>query len=279
MHTLADRGPLTGKQIQQARNEIRLATTFPAHLAERGRTLADCTQADVDAWYAGGYTARRLTDAFLRRAMRSKHMPTVAIPHRSTSNPTPLTQHPRLALLRQTTNRDNIPLQNRVAASLVLLYAQPLARIAWLTIDDVLDKDGDVPIRLCDPHAPVPEPFAGMLLAHLDQRPNTMTVTNPNARWLFPGRRAGQPMPPTPPKSVSATWTSPPSEDACRRSATSCSRPPHLWSPACSATTTTPPLSSPPRPEVTAGPRRLRRRDMESIRPSEPAANGDSLAR
>ncbi|WP_331748725.1 hypothetical protein OG520_42240 (plasmid) [Streptomyces sp. NBC_00984] len=28
------------------------------------------------------------------------------------------------------------------------------------------------------------------------QRPNTMTATNPDARWLFPGRRAGQPMTP-----------------------------------------------------------------------------------
>ncbi|MFJ7495717.1 hypothetical protein ACIQZB_31850 [Streptomyces sp. NPDC097727] len=59
------------------------------HLAERGRSLADCAQADADAWYAGGYTARRLTHAFLRWAMRSKHMPKVAIPHRSTSNPAP----------------------------------------------------------------------------------------------------------------------------------------------------------------------------------------------
>lgn len=35
-----------------------------------------------------------------------------------------------------------------------------------------------------------------MLLTYLNQRPNTMTATNPNARWLFPGRRAGQPMTP-----------------------------------------------------------------------------------
>ncbi|MEV8227146.1 hypothetical protein AB0P41_13995 [Streptomyces sp. NPDC079167] len=26
------------------------------HLVQRGRALADCTQADVDAWYAGGCT-------------------------------------------------------------------------------------------------------------------------------------------------------------------------------------------------------------------------------
>lgn len=39
-------------------------------------------------------------------------------------------------------------------------------------------------------------PFDGMLLNYLGQRPNTKTATNPDARWLFPGRRAGQPMTP-----------------------------------------------------------------------------------
>lgn len=196
LNTLADRGPLTSKQIQQARNEIHLAAAFLGHLAERGRALADCTQADVDAWYAGGYTARRITRAFLRWAMRSKHMTAVTVPHRSTSNPAPLAQHQRLALLRQTVNRDDVPLQDRVAAALVLLHAQPLTRIARLTTDDVLQEDGEVLVRLGDPPSPVPEPLAGMLLDYLGQRPNTMTATNPDSRWLFPGRRAGQPMTP-----------------------------------------------------------------------------------
>ncbi|MFI0716474.1 hypothetical protein ACH4SK_38980 [Streptomyces inhibens] len=54
------------------------------------------------------------------------HMPTVTVLHRSTSNPAPLAQHHRLALLRQTIDREDVPLQDRVAAALVLLYAQPL---------------------------------------------------------------------------------------------------------------------------------------------------------
>ncbi|MGW3624788.1 hypothetical protein [Streptomyces sp. NPDC000880] len=194
LNTLASRSPLTSDQIQQARDEMRLAAAFLAHLAQRGHSLADCTQADVDTWYAGGYTARHLTHAFLRWAMRSKHMLALTVPHRSTSNPAPIAQHQRLALLRQAVNREDVPLQDRIAAALVLLYAQPLTRITRLTTDDVLQKDGEIHVRLGDPPAPVPEPFASLLLAYLDQRPNTMTATNPETRWLFPGRRAGQPM-------------------------------------------------------------------------------------
>jgi hypothetical protein len=194
LHTLADRGSLTSDQVRQARDEIRLATAFLAHLDQRGSTLAGCAQADVDAWYAGGYTARRLTHAFLRWAMRAKHMPAIVVPHRSTSNPTPIAQHQRLALRRQAVHREDVPHRDRIAAVLVLLYAQPLTRIVRLTIDDVLQKNGETLVRLGDPPSPVPEPFAGLMLAYLNERPNTMTATNPDARWLFPGRRAGQPM-------------------------------------------------------------------------------------
>jgi hypothetical protein len=43
---------------------------------------------------------------------------------------------------------------------------------------------------------PVPEPFAGLLLAAASQRQNMSTATNPSSRYLFPGRRAGQPINP-----------------------------------------------------------------------------------
>jgi len=72
----------------------------------------------------------------------------------------------------------------------MLLYAQPpVTRILRLTIDDVFHQDNEVSIRLGDPPTPVPEPFAELLLRHIDQRLNLTTATNPNARWLFPGLR------------------------------------------------------------------------------------------
>jgi hypothetical protein len=37
-------------------------------------------------------------------------------------------------------------------------------------------------------------PVADLLLRWIDNRDNTNTTTNPNSRWPFPGRRAGQPM-------------------------------------------------------------------------------------
>lgn len=194
LRRFADCGPITEKQTQQARDEIRRAIAFLAWLHERGRSLGTCGQADVDAWYAGGYVARRLTHAFLRWSMHNRLLATVEIPTRDTRNPAPVSQHQRLATIRRLLTDDDIPLLTRVAALLMLLYAQPLTRVLRLTIDDVLHDDGELSIRLGDPPTPVPEPFAGLLLEHIDHRLNLTTATNQNARWLLPGRRGGQGM-------------------------------------------------------------------------------------
>ena len=77
----------------------------------------------------------------------------------------------------------------RVAACVLLLYAQPVTRIMTLTVDDIVDDDGSMTLRLGDPPAPVPEPFATLVRRLLAQRPAGSTN-----RWLFPGRRPGQPL-------------------------------------------------------------------------------------
>ncbi|MEJ8631920.1 hypothetical protein [Streptomyces sp. MS2.AVA.5] len=55
-------------------------------------------------------------------------------------------------------------------------------------------RHGDtVLLRLGDPASPVPAPAAALLLEHVANRDNMNTATKPASRWLFPGRRAGQP--------------------------------------------------------------------------------------
>ncbi|WP_406043222.1 hypothetical protein OG799_04065 [Micromonospora sp. NBC_00898] len=79
---------------------------------------------------------------------------------------------------------------------ILLRCAQPVSRIIRLTIDDIIRDDDQVLLRLGDPPSPVPEPVAALLLEHLDRRINMRTATNRESRWLFPGRRAGQPLQP-----------------------------------------------------------------------------------
>jgi hypothetical protein len=99
-------------------------------------------------------------------------------------------------VLRRFLTDEQILLRTRVAACLVLLYAQPVSRLLRLTLWDVLDHAGQVSLRLGDPPTPVPEPFAAMLTELATNRANMNTATNPDSDWLFPGGRAGQPLSP-----------------------------------------------------------------------------------
>ena len=81
------------------------------------------------------------------------------IPRQRQTRRLPISQHRRLALLNRFLTDQRIPLRTRVAACLLLLYAQPVARLVRLTIDDVIDHDGQVFIRLGAPRARSPNPL------------------------------------------------------------------------------------------------------------------------
>ena len=120
--------------------------------------------------------------------------PRFRLPTPATRHAAPLEQRERLNLLGYLLTSGDLPLRPRVAAIIVLLYAQPLSRVVRLTIDDVIHDGDQVLLRLGDPPSPLPAPVADLLLTWIDNRDNMNTATNHHSRWLFPGRRAGQPM-------------------------------------------------------------------------------------
>ncbi|MFJ1550856.1 hypothetical protein [Streptomyces sp. NPDC088246] len=124
-------------------------------------------------------------------------MPRLKVPTIRTENPAPISQHHRIALIRKIMTSDDLPLMERIAAALILLYAQPVRRLVRLTVHDVQHDGDQVALLLGDPPTPVPEPFAELLLGYIrDGRLNRPGGTLPASDWLFPGRRAGQPVDP-----------------------------------------------------------------------------------
>jgi hypothetical protein len=193
----AEGRPLGTHTRNRAAAQVRRATEFLAWLAESGHTLGDCGQADLDRWHAAhrGHEHHSLRP-FLLWATDTKRMPPLAVPLHENGHQAPISQHHRLGLLRRLLTDDTPALRTRVAAILVLLYAQPLSRVVRLTTGDIIIDGDHVLLRLGEPPSPVPEPFAALLLALRDSRTNMRTATNPNSPWLFPGRRAGQPLRP-----------------------------------------------------------------------------------
>lgn len=134
--------------------------------------------------------------AFLQWAATTRLSRRFELPNGSSPSGAPLPERDRTVLLGRLLTDQRAPLCTRAAAVILLLHAQPVSRITRLTVDDVV-RDGDQTLlRLGDPPSPMPEPVAALLLEYLGQRTNMRIVTNRDSRWLFPGRRAGQPLHP-----------------------------------------------------------------------------------
>ena len=188
---------LTDAARRTAGEQFTQAERFLTWLDSRDRHLGECTQADLDAWHAQAADHHKSAlRAFLTWAANTRHMPKLALPTLHGRSGEHLTQARRLALLRKVLTDDQAPTAPRVAACLLLLYAQPISRIVRLTTDDILRDGGQVRIRLGEPPSPVPDPFAELLLQLVDNRQNMHITTNSTNRWLFPGQRAGQPLHP-----------------------------------------------------------------------------------
>jgi hypothetical protein len=197
LRTRAERKPLTTAGRRYAGEQVKTATVFLRWLSRQGTGLADCRQTDVDAWYAENRdSARNLIRPFLLWCMATKLTGRFRLPPVATRHAAPLPDNERISHLGRILTDQDLPLQVRAAAAILLLYAQPLSRIARLTLDDVIQDGDQVLLRLGEPPTPVPGPAADLLLEWMGSRGNMNTATNRNSPWLFPGRRAGQPMNP-----------------------------------------------------------------------------------
>ena len=178
--------PLTPPARTYAQLEFIHATAFCTWLAEHDHHPSALSQVDLDGYYTRLKIGHRQSlRGFLNWAMISRHLPKLTFARTRFTTGEALTHTDRLDLLRGLVNDDDHPdgdgsLRTRVAACVLLLYAQPVTRIVTLTVDDIVDdENGAMTLRLGDT-------LVRRLLA---QR----TASNTN-RWLFPGRRPGQPL-------------------------------------------------------------------------------------
>jgi hypothetical protein len=181
----ASDGPKRAAQ-QQITETVKFLTWLLDH---HQRTAASCHQQDVDEWLATGPTTRHKIRAFVAWAKKSKINTAVRLETKQAQTTGLLTQDQRLAWIKKMLTGDTESLPHRVAGTLVLLYAQPMVKIAALKTTAIDITPHETLISLGAEPIPVPEPFAGMLKEHLDNRPNLRTGGGrATTTWLFPGR-------------------------------------------------------------------------------------------
>lgn len=150
--------------LRQLRNTSAKQPTDSGRANLARHTLRTSAQADVDRWFAADLGRAEQSRVFLRWCVSQRDLPRLRLPPIVHKTGTRLSQPQRLAFIRRVLTDESIPAADRVLALLILLYAQPLVKIAQLTVDDVLREHDQVLLRLGSPPVPVPAPFANVLL-------------------------------------------------------------------------------------------------------------------
>lgn len=185
-------GRISAHVAARCRGDIQTAKSFLDHLTAYGQNLDDCPQARIDAWLTG--PSRSARQSFIRWLTRGGYLPLIRLPEpvRQQDPQHDIDPDEQLALARRLLHDPgSASIEERAAACLILLYAQPAAKIAALITDDIEIRDAGTYLILG------PEPL--LLIPPLDALVTALPVTKPfgaastlaDPRWLFTGKNAG----------------------------------------------------------------------------------------
>lgn len=194
LRRLSTHGTLTAATTKNVRAQLAETARFLTRLHDQDRRLADATQTDIDLWLARGGSNRYWIRDFLRWAARRGYAPDLEIPLRPTGRQVPpaIDQDARWSLARRLLHDDTTDPADRVVGTLVVLYAQPLTRIAALRLDDIHDHNDELTLSLGRDRLILPEPIAGLVRQLPWRRQVGVSGLVAGAdQWLFPGRQAG----------------------------------------------------------------------------------------
>jgi hypothetical protein len=182
--------------INYARNQVLGAVCFLDWLAARHLTLNTCTQGDLELWLATGPASRHDVAHFTDWTSQRKLSAKLTVPPLRSRPGDALDAETRWAIINQLLRGADIEPADRVAGSFVLLYAQPLSRIATMTVQQINTSDTATTVRFGTQPVTIPEPLAGFVTAAATTgRSHHISIgSTAPTRWLFPGHLPGRPI-------------------------------------------------------------------------------------
>ncbi|NQX10313.1 site-specific recombinase [Microbacteriaceae bacterium VKM Ac-2855] len=177
--------------IRSAKQEITETGRFLAWLADEHSSAAtDIRQAQIDTWLADGPSTRQRIRTFIVWMIDGRQIRHVTAPHRMAKTSPMLDQPARMQHVRRCLEDTGMPVGDRLATLILLLYAHPVGDIAALRTQAIETKPDGLYLRLGTTPVRMPAPMATIAWEHLQARPNQQT-TNSGTSWLFPGSLAG----------------------------------------------------------------------------------------
>ncbi len=187
---------VTYEQHNVVQQRVRAAVALLDWLGSRNLALGTCGQADLDEWLSGSGDSRRYDAGHFVRWAARQRLTSASIPAVRWQGPVrALDDEARWDAARRLLRGEELNARDRLAGLLVLLYAQPVARVARLTASQVTVSGDTVQIRLGAAPVTLPEPVAGLarqLLA--GKHGHATTGAGDPSPWLFPGGQPGRPV-------------------------------------------------------------------------------------
>lgn len=192
----ADHNSVERTAISHARNQVLGAVRFLDWLAAHRLTLGTSTQSDLDLWLATGPRSRYDVRHFVEWTSEHRLSPKLKVPQVRSGPGDALDTDTRWAIIAKLLRDPGIEVADRIAASFVLLYAQPLSRVSMMTVDAVTTTDTDVSVRFGTQAVAVPEPLATHVttLVSTGRAHHIGIGSTASSRWLFPGHLPGRPI-------------------------------------------------------------------------------------
>jgi hypothetical protein len=185
-------GKTLNTAVRSAKQEITESGKFLTWLgADHGLAIAGLRQAHVNEYLAAGPSTRYAIRTFIVWLIKNKEIPRLEIPHRYAATKPLITQQQRIKLIRRCIESNEAHLTFRVAALILLLFGQPVGKIAALKCSDLQALPDGLHLSLGTIPALVPAQIAPMFWGYLHHRPNQQTG-NGASPWLFPGTMPGQ---------------------------------------------------------------------------------------
>lgn len=187
-------GVMTDGSIKWAQGRIRTATRFLAWLRQRGVLLSGSSQADVDRWLASSdaTTAYCVRD-FVRWARARRLMGEVRVPLRQVQHGgRTMDETERWQLIESLLDDQNLDLDLRIIALLLLVFGQHVSRTVYLAQEDVLVKGDSISLMLGAEPVELPPALGKLLVRQAEaEARNPKAMRMDGSRWLFPGQGHG----------------------------------------------------------------------------------------
>jgi integrase len=185
--------PVTDSAFLRAKQTVTVTIEFCNWLAvEHDATVEQLTQAHIDLWQSTGPTTREHIIRFIRWAIKARliSFDLDVTPHRRGTAPRmPVTQ--QNAVIEKVAHQQTLHPRDRLAAILVMVFAQRAEDIAALTWNQVTITADAVSIDLAGMPIDLPPPLDEPVRTLAASNYNNQTAAHPNSPWVFRGYRPG----------------------------------------------------------------------------------------